>query len=241
MNSQGHGAPSGSVRMLRAAADLRRRLVGSDAREVARYLRSADEPRLHVGGGPRCLDGWLNSDLNRASGVVAMDATRPFPLPDALFAIVFSEHMIEHVSHAQGLAMLRECHRVLRPGGAIRIVTPDLATLLAMAKPQLSGAEQQYFDYCCQHFIGPGEPRTVASVMNALFRGWGHTFIYDEPTLRSALAAAGFVDITRCRLGESAHRQLQGLEHESRYPPGLLDFESLALEAIKPPRGNEPG
>jgi predicted SAM-dependent methyltransferase len=52
-----------------------------------------------------------------------------------VFDYVFSEHMIEHVSYAEGLLMLRECLRVLKPGGRIRIATPSLEVLLDLYKP----------------------------------------------------------------------------------------------------------
>ena len=226
--------PALARRWLRAAAEFKRQLQGTDARLTRSYLHAAVEPMLHIGGGPRCLDGWLNSDLFRAPGVVRFDATRPFPLPGDTFAFVFSEHMIEHVGYGEGLGMLRECLRIMRPGGTIRIVTPDLRAIMALLDRPWTSAQQDYFDYFCEHFIPSEQPRSPASVANAMFRTWGHTFVYDEEALREALGSAGFVNVVRHRLGASNSSQLRGLEHEDRYPPGLLDLESLALEAIKP-------
>lgn len=222
---------------LRTAADIKRRLTRSDARAAADYLARHADPCLHIGGGPRCLEGWLNTDLQRATGVISMDATRAYPFGDATFAYVFSEHMIEHVGYDCGQTMLRECFRVLRPGGVIRIVTPDLAVITGLAQEPRSPMQQAYFDYCAKEFIAPGQPRTLACVADALFRGWGHSFIYDQETLEASLAAAGFTGISRHRLGRSEHAALERLEHETRYPAGLLDFESMALEARKPENG----
>ena len=88
---------------------------------IKRYLRDHDTRRLHLGAGPHAIPGWLNTDLYPTSLRIAyLDATRPFPLPDASMDIAFSEHMIEHVSHPAGLHMLRECARVLRPGGIVQ-------------------------------------------------------------------------------------------------------------------------
>ena len=53
--------------------------------------------------------------------VVYMDATEPFPLPSQSFDAVHCEHVIEHVAYEAGMTMLRECRRVLRPGGVLRI------------------------------------------------------------------------------------------------------------------------
>ena len=216
----------------RQARLLRRRLTRANARLLRDY-QGAERPRLQIGGGWRSLDGWLNADIELAPGVFHMDATKPFPLSDGAFCYVFSEHMIEHIGYAEAGSMLRECHRVLRPCGVIRIVTPDLQALVGLLSGPRAGVAHDYYAYLQRYFLPPGHPPTEAAVANAFFRSWGHRFIYDEATLRLLLEAAGFARIARRRLGQSDHPALAGLDHETRYPPGLLDFESLALEGTK--------
>ena len=197
------------------------------------YFSSTDTPSLHIGGGWRRLEGWLNADLEVVPGVVNMDATKPFPFADVTFRFVFSEHMIEHVPYEGGVAMLRECHRILRDDGVIRVVTPDLASIAALYSSTLSDAQKEYLSWFCAACLPQGRPHTVASAMNAQFRFWGHQFVYDEETLATALLTAGFTSITRKRLGQSNHPELAHLENVQRYPEGFLDIESVALEASK--------
>lgn len=212
---------------------LKRRLLRADQRLWRTYLASAREPKLHIGGGWHRLEGWLNTDLAAIPGVVIMDATRPFPFETGTFAYMFSEHMIEHVGYEQGLAMLRECHRTLKPGGVIRITTPDLAAITKLYAGARGGVQDRYLAWFYQAFLPPRHPRTPASVLNAHFRMWGHQFLYDEHTLSGSLTAAGFSRVVRRPLGESAHVPLRAIENTARYPEGLLDFESVALEAEK--------
>ena len=40
--------------------------------------------------------------------------------------MVYSEHMFEHVLPMDGAAFLKESYRILKPGGVLRVVTPDL-------------------------------------------------------------------------------------------------------------------
>jgi len=223
-------AGSSLGRQLRA---LRRRLTRANARLLRAYQAASDCRKLQIGGGWRLLDGWLNSDIELAPGVFHMDATKPFPLADSAFSYVFSEHMIEHIDYADAVSMLRECHRVLRPGGVIRIVTPNLRALIELLASARSGIRREYYEFFSRHFLPEGQPPTDACVANAFVRAWGHRFIYDEPTLRGLIEGAGFSGVVRRRLGESDHAALRNIEHESRYPPGLLDFESIALEAMK--------
>jgi hypothetical protein len=83
------------------------------------------------------------------------------------------------------------------------------------------------------HTFAPVRPTTAASAINAMFRLWGHQFIYDEPTLANAMRSAGFKSVARYPISHSDHPELQNLVNDRRYPEGLLNFESVTLEGIK--------
>ena len=74
-----------------------------------------------------------------------LDATQTFPLPDCSFDYIFSEHMIEHVTYQNGKRMILECYRVLKPGGLLRISTPDLSFLVDLYKDIIKGTYLAYF------------------------------------------------------------------------------------------------
>ena len=211
----------------------RRKILRSDKRLREDYLSTAAKPKLQIGGGCHQLDGWLNTDVGLVPKVMLMDATCKFPFRDGIFEYVYTEHMIEHISYEMGVCMLRECHRVMRDGGIIRVVTPDLVAITGLGGDELSDAQQRYLLWFCNTFIPQGYPKTSTTVINAFFRMWGHQFIYDEETLADAMCKAGFSSVNRWRLGESCHRDLQNLENTQRYPDGLLNFESMALEGRK--------
>ena len=215
------------------ARQLRRSILRSDERLWTDYLRKTTTPRLHIGGGWRLLDGWLNADLELIPDVMHMDATQRFPFRDGTFQYVYTEHMIEHVPYPQGAFMLRECHRVMRKGGVIRVITPDLAAITGLYRGDLSADQKKYLSWFCQTFVPAEYPPNAVSAVNAMFRLWGHQFIYDEETLADTMRAAGFSSVTRWALGDSDHSDLQNLGNEQRYPEGLLNFESLALEGCK--------
>ncbi len=54
------------------------------------------------------------------------DLNEGIPFEDGTFDVIYHSHFIEHLDRKQALAFLRECHRVLKRGGIIRVVTPDL-------------------------------------------------------------------------------------------------------------------
>lgn len=86
---------------------------------------------LNLGGGTDCdphprYVGYVSVDAApRVDCGVAHDLLRPLPLPDGSVDRILSEHFLEHIP-LHGIAhVLRECHRVLRPGGVARIAVPD--------------------------------------------------------------------------------------------------------------------
>lgn len=219
-------------RVLRAHR-LRRAILRSDERLRSEYLRAAKKPKLHIGGGWTLLKEWLNTDIDTIPSVMRMDATERFPFADGTFDFVYTEHMIEHISYQKAAAMLRECRRVMREGAVIRVVTPDLAAVVGLYDEKLCPDQERYLSWFCRTFVPKECPSNAASVINVMFRQWGHQFIYDEETLRSSMHTAGFRSIERWPLGESRHPELQNIENQQRYPDGLLNFESVALEGVK--------
>src|SRR5260370_1904620 len=94
---------------------------------VSRYLKTHPVRKLQIGAHICALPGWLNTDLYPLSiNAVSLDATKAFPLPDACFDYVFSEHQLEHIGYSEALRMLRESRRILRPGRKIRLAVPSL-------------------------------------------------------------------------------------------------------------------
>lgn len=179
---------------------------------IRHYLTQTKEPRLHLGSSQSHLPGWLETDIDlQRSGTVYLDATRPFPLPDASFDFVYAEHMIEHVDRAGATVLLSECRRVLKPGGVLRLTTPDLAFVLSL-HPAPTKDGKRYMRWIGERFLGDVAQADGPTVVNNAFRAWGHQFLYDESKLSTALRHAGFATIERVDYGESHHAALRDIE-----------------------------
>ena len=213
---------------------IERRFGLLDQEIRARYLMQSAAPALNIGCGNHPLPGWLNTDfIPTSQNIMYMGATRPFPFDDEVFEFVYSEHMIEHIPYLDGLKMLTECYRVLKPGGRIRIATPNFTFLLRLCRPKKTALENAYVKWSNQKFNKHAPEDNETFVINNFVRDWGHCFIYDEATLRGALNFVGFTDIALCKLNESKSHVTRDLENESRMPPGFLRLETLILEASK--------
>lgn len=207
------------------------------SRAAEAYLRSHRVRKLQIGAGPNILDGWLNTDeCPTSSGVIYLDATKPFWFEDVTFDYIFSEHQIEHLIYNKGLFMLRECYRVLKPGGRIRIATPDLETLIGLYTSEKSDLQQRYVNWIADKFLPKIGIYRDSFVINNAFRGYGHQFIYDHATLQGAMEEVGFIGITRYAPGESDDEVLRGIESHGKAAGNedMNRFETMVLEAKRP-------
>ncbi len=199
---------------------------------IRAYLDSHHIKKLQLGAGSNVLPGWLNTDLVPQPGrVIYLDATKPFSFNDRTFDYVFSEHEIEHLTYEQGLFMLQECRRALKPGGRIRIATPNLENLANLYAPQKTELQERYIRWAVDTFLPGVKTYNEAFVINNFFRNWGHHFIYDRLTLQHAMATAGFTSITPWASGESDDENFRGIESHSKViGDDMNQFETMVLE-----------
>ena len=117
----------------------------------------------------------------RSSAVVYPDASKPFSFRDSTFDYIFSEHQIQCLSYTKGLFMLKECLRVLKPGGLIRIVTPDLKTIIGLSTPKKSVQQEQYVKWMTNNFLPDVDIYRESFVINHVFRSWDTSFCTIRP------------------------------------------------------------
>ncbi len=191
--------------------------------QIAKQVASCSRPLfLNIGSGPRGVDSphWINIDGYADNNVHHLvDLTRPLPIADSTFDGIFSEHVQEHFGLEEGTELLRECYRVLVPGGVIRMVMPDAEKVM-----------RAYFDdpaELVRRRGSPGSPPMEA--VNAYFRQrYEHQCLYDMELARHALGQAGFTAIEKVSIGEGKSPA------ELRLDNPKYEWESLYVEAVKP-------
>lgn len=199
-------------------------------RTLARYLASTSDPKLQIGAGPTRIDGWLNTDL--ITGDLYLDLERRLPFPHRSFAYVFGEHVIEHLPDTKCDRLLAEIHRVLRPGGVVRLTTPDLRKIIAIYEDRNPVVGREEYARFLDRETGKAHTQP-AQLLNDYLRLWGHRYVYDEDDLTARLEAAGFVGVRRHETGESPHEALRGLESHGG-APWVNRAEAMCIEASRP-------
>jgi len=198
------------------------------------YLKSHSIKKLQIGAGAGTIDSWLCTDIDAIWGkTVYLNATKKFPFKDDTFQYIFSEHMIEHITYDRALAMLRQCRRVLKPGGTIRIATPDLNVLLALHTNEPDPMQKQYIQWITDRFLWWIHDYDATFVINNAFRNWFHIFLYDYNLLAKTMQKAGFTNITRYEPGQSQDPHLQNLESHGKNIGNeqIANFETMVIQA----------
>jgi len=171
--------------------------------------------------------GWINADIRgdikqavEAKGHIFeyCDVTKPLRWGDNTVDVITAHHLVEHLDRAEGAYTLRECLRVLKPGGVIRLGTPDLHKFVEML-PRFKVIYANEF-----------EVKNAEDDADAFFRlaFMGHKTIYTYEALRRKAEAAGFTDIKKVAAGESRSNAIL-TETVDSFPD-----HSFYLEASKP-------
>src|SRR5688572_13614475 len=96
---------------------------------------------LNVGCGGHFHPAWTNLDLNAATpDVLKHDLREGLPFPADYFDAVYHSHVLEHLARDEASRFLAGCYRVLRPGGVLRVVVPDLEAIARLYLQTLEGA-----------------------------------------------------------------------------------------------------
>jgi len=105
---------------IRVPGQLRRAWRILQLRRRARRMRPLN---VVVGAGGTDFAGWLSTDVDVLNLVSPRDWARLFR-PDSIDRLLM-EHVLEHLSEADGRIALALCHRHLKPGGRLRLAVPD--------------------------------------------------------------------------------------------------------------------
>jgi len=173
---------------------------------------------VNIGSGFSGLDGWINYDrsilarlpkwLVRLAGrrgwidkgyatikwpdIIIRDIRKPLPEAKCSVDWVYCSHVLEHLYRWEALEVLREARRMLKKGGRIRIVVPDLDKVWSLYDP--SDPEKSLWVF---YFMGKNEYKkpSLWYRFQALFQR-GHEFMYNDKMMVDLLVMAGFKKIS---------------------------------------------
>ena len=194
--------------------------------------------KLNIGCGLSGIPGWYNIDnsptvlLSRLPmgqrlfrtpqwprDVRRINVLHGLPFFDESVLYIYSSHLLQGLKPAESRGLLRECFRVLQPGGVLRIVVPDLERVVRdyLADP----------DTAASHKLMRRLSPKSSPIRDLLRKGRRYEQMFDARSLAELLAEAGFNDPRRCGFKQSRIAEIDAIEVERRRS------ESLCVEASK--------
>lgn len=178
--------------------------------------------KLYVGCGNVRMKDWVNIDIApELSPNLVHDASKPFPYMDNSIDFIYSEHFIEHLTVKDGVAFFKEAHRMLKPGGVMRVATFDMDIFLHHHRE----GNPNWKEDAGLVDVGLGFLKTRIESLNVNMRWWGHQYVYNIEELTRRLNEAGFGNVIKCGYHQSSYPELSNLETRVQ--------SNLIFEAIK--------
>jgi predicted SAM-dependent methyltransferase len=203
---------------------------------------------------PFLLDGErLNRFYDLPDNVMLHNLSKGIPFASNSVDVVYHSHLFEHLDRSVAHDFLSEIRRVLKTGGILRIVVPDLENLcrsylshivIAEANPKEADLHDEYVARMIEQSVRreaygtSRQPLLRRWIENKILgdarqRGETHQWMYDKINLGNLLSKFGYRNIEQRTYDTSLIPKWQdyGLdldEDGNEYKPG-----SLYLEAIK--------
>ena len=183
--------------------------------------------KINLCCGPAILDDYLNIDMSPSADLVIDLEKELLPFKDNSVESLVCMSAINYFTKRRALDIIKDVHRVLRPGGVTRFGVQDLKIL---AEKYLRKDRNFYFQ---KHPDGqtrfPGE--TFGDKFNHFFYGFESLehkhckYVYDFDTLKLLCEKAGFYKIEEKKYQESALPEIKNIDNRPE--------QMFYLEAVK--------
>jgi len=189
---------------------------------------------LHITEADKIQVGWNPK-------IVIHDLRKPLPFRDGSASAVYSSHVLEHMYFEDGQRLIRECFRVLENGGVLRLVVPDLHSIVreylgehpfkepSNGAPRLPRADQMNLRLLMKSQSPPS-----GNLFSRLYNSWmdfhSHKWMYDTDSLIHHMKSAGFLDVRQMELHRSLISGIEQVEDPSR----VLEGQGICVEGVKP-------
>ncbi len=165
-----------------------------------------------------------NIEFNRDNNIQFANATKKFRFRSNSVDILYTSHMLEHLSRNSATHFIKECHRVLKKGGILRIVVPDLKKYF----------NEYLIDQDADKFletsllVAPSCESIKSKLLFFLIGYRHHQWMYDAQSLKKLILNNGFNKVIEQSPGQTLIVDEADLNLYER----MNDF-SLYVEAIK--------
>lgn len=152
------------------------------------------------------------------------DLSNGIPVEDESIELIYNSHFLEHLDIKQALNFLKECNRVIQPGGLMRILVPDIESFI-----KAYVEKNDFFFESYRKILDKEIYTTRGAIFMGMLHNHGHKFGYDYETLKWIVESTGFTEVKRTLYGESEIKNIAEIEPLNP----LRMMESVCIECWK--------
>ncbi len=219
--------------------------IKKGAKRINHVSISISATKLHFGPGPNWKkpdQSWFIIDIEPEWADLVMDINKITSLPflNGQIDCIYASHFFEHVSIFKSPLLMKECYRVLKKDGILRIIIPDVLKTIAMymsdakdyklfERRRAKAKDYTLFECLRSDFISvTGQPHIFGNDAIAHQNAW------DYATLERDLIRAGFELGDVYKMGFQRSMKPDQFKFEGTYESEANeDYRSLYVEAIK--------
>ncbi len=127
--------------------------------------------------------------------------------------MIYSSHLLEHLTYSQGQALLKESIRLLKPGGTFSICVPN-ARIYVEHYLDVREVPQDYFGWKPAY----NNTTSIDAINYVAYMDGEHKYMFDQENLLHILTRAGFQDVKERDFDPATDRAER--DYESLYAIG---------------------
>lgn len=202
-------------------------------------MKVTEEKKLHIqyGCGFSAPVGWRNFDAsptlrferipligklynkNEArfpANIEYGDIIKGLPVASNSCSGIYASHVLEHLALNDLRVALKNTYGLLHSGGIFRLIVPDLEALAEkyLQSNNATAAETFMRETCLgvEH-----RPRGIKALLTSYLGNSVHLWMWDFKSLANELTTIGFVEIRRCKFGDSSDPMFALVEDAERF------------------------
>lgn len=220
--------------------------------------------KVHLGCGSFTPQGWINVDgswnawlakwplirnilktfhiipseianIDWDKNILVHDVRKRLPFSNDSVDAIYSSHLLEHLYLIEAKLLLKECYKILKTNGILRLVVPNLKSIISDYTEQTNVAiDEPKADILNMKLLLRNESQIKKNIFYKIYTFWmdfhSHKWMYDAESLTYHMKVAGFAKVRECSFLESRIDDIHVIEKAER----VLNGAGICIEGFKP-------